>query len=89
MRRRHYHVYTIVNQSPAQGKLRFGWRGPLRQEGRVIPLRDYPRYDNPYVQTEFPADRVAIRHNDQALHAAAEFFTLTVFDQDLTGQWGH
>lgn len=41
--------------SPSQGLLEFGWEGDLRKDGRTIPLNDYPRYDNPYAQADFPA----------------------------------
>jgi len=57
----------VTYQSPSQGRLEFGWTGPLVREGVDIPLRDYPRYDNPFVQAEFPAERVDIRHGDHRL----------------------
>jgi hypothetical protein len=53
--------------SPSQGRLEFGWRGPLRQDGRAVPLHGHPRYDNPYVQAAFPAERVSVRLGDHAL----------------------
>jgi hypothetical protein len=53
--------------SPSQGQLEFGWRGPLRRNGREVPLHGHPRYDNPYVQVPFPAERVSIRFGDHAL----------------------
>lgn len=49
--------------SPSQGRLEFGWRGPLRRDGKVVPLGDYPRYDNPYTQVGFPANKIVIRHD--------------------------
>ncbi len=57
----------IIYHSPSQGKLEFGWDKPLRQNGRVISLRDYPRYDNKYVKAGFPADVVEIPFGDQKL----------------------
>jgi hypothetical protein len=50
----------VSYHSPSQGLLEFGWEGPLRQDGRDVMLRDYPRYDNPYAQARFPPDRVEI-----------------------------
>jgi hypothetical protein len=41
-------------RSSSQGLLDFGWRGPLRQDGRIIPLRGYKRYDNPLCPGRFP-----------------------------------
>lgn len=57
----------VTYQSPSQGRLEFGWTGPLVREGVDVRLRDYPRYDNPFVQAEFPAERVDIRHGDHRL----------------------
>ena len=44
--------------SPSQGMLEFGWWGPFKQDGKVSPLGDYPRYDNPHVETSFPSTTV-------------------------------
>jgi len=53
---------SVAYYSPSQGHLKFAWRGPLRQEGRIVPLNDYPRYDNPYSQADFPPETIALRH---------------------------
>ena len=55
-----YRGSGVVYDSPSQGRLEFGWRGPLRRNGAAVPLHDYPRYDNPYVRAEFPAARVTV-----------------------------
>jgi hypothetical protein len=47
--------------SPSQGRLSFGWHGPLRQNDVPVPLDDYPRYDNTYTQAPFPASEITIR----------------------------
>lgn len=57
----------VSYHSPSQGHLKFGWRGPLRRDGRVVPLGDYARYDNPYVQADFPPEKIALRHGDHWL----------------------
>jgi hypothetical protein len=49
--------------SPSQGRLEFGWRGPLYQDGKEVPLSSSPRYDNPYAQASFPADQIVIDHD--------------------------
>jgi hypothetical protein len=41
---------SVVYTSPSQGEVRFGWTGPLTVRGTSIPLRGYPRFDNPYCQ---------------------------------------
>ncbi|MBI2421197.1 MAG: hypothetical protein HYV27_00105 [Candidatus Hydrogenedentes bacterium] len=53
--------------SPAQGRLDFGWRGPLSQNGKRVALKDYPRYSNPYVEAPFPGDAIEFRHGDHWL----------------------
>jgi len=55
--------------SPSQGMLEFGWWGPLKQDGKVIPLEDYPRYDNPHVEASFPSTTVTA-------NCAGHFLTL-------------
>lgn len=63
----HFRPTGLVFESPSQGQIEFGWRGPLRQNGMVVPLEDYPRYDNPYVQSPFPAEQVRIELGDRWL----------------------
>lgn len=53
--------------SPSQGRLDFGWRGPLRRDGEEVPLHGHPRYDNPYVHADFPAERVSVRLGEHTL----------------------
>lgn len=47
-------------ESPSQGTVEFGHSGPLRQDGRVLELDGYPRYDNPYAKAEFPPGALRI-----------------------------
>jgi len=58
---------NVCYHSPSQGRLEFGWRGPLRQNGKDVLLGSYPRYDNPYGQAGFPAEEIAIRDADHWL----------------------
>jgi len=58
---------SVRYQSPSQGWLEFGWRGPLKKSGKVIPLDQYPRYDNPYCQADFWAEEIHIHHQNEWL----------------------
>lgn len=46
--------------SPGNGTIEFGWDGPLRVDGVEVRLRDYPRYDNPFVQAPFDPSEVQV-----------------------------
>jgi hypothetical protein len=54
-------------QSPGNGLVRFGWDGPLSVDGVKIPLQDYPRYDNPYVQAKFDSTKIRVSAGDHQL----------------------
>jgi hypothetical protein len=62
-----YHGLQVAYHSPSRGKLEFGWQGPLRQDGQIIALGDYPRYANPYLQAEYGSDWYDIRLGEQRL----------------------
>ena len=62
-----YGDLEVVYHSPSRGRLEFGWRGPLRQDGQIISLGDYPRYDNPYLQAEYRTNWFDIRLAGQQL----------------------
>ncbi len=53
---------NVAYNSPSQGLLEFGWQGSLRQEGKVVGLGGYPRYDNPYSKADFPLSALTIEH---------------------------
>jgi hypothetical protein len=53
--------------SPSRGWIEFGWRGPLRHEGRDAPLHGFPRYDTPWGGAPFPMDALALRCGDESL----------------------
>lgn len=40
--------FTVTYGSPAEGTLELGWEGPLRVDGREVPVHGYPRFDNPF-----------------------------------------
>jgi hypothetical protein len=45
--------FEVGYESPRLGMVSFGWESPLVVNGEEIPIGDYPRYDNPWTQTEF------------------------------------
>ncbi len=50
----------VTYDSPSRKQVIFGWTGPLVVSGREVPLRGYPRYDNPYCGTASNAEKLAI-----------------------------
>jgi hypothetical protein len=52
----------VVYDSPSQGRLEFTWNAPLRRNGFAVDLHPAVRYDNPYVQAAFPAERIRVEH---------------------------
>ncbi len=42
-----------IYDSPSQGRLEFGWKGSLTQNGVAVQIDEYPRYDNPYTQVAY------------------------------------
>jgi len=45
--------FEVAYESPSLGAVSFGWDSPLMVAGEEIPIGDYPRYDNPWTQTDF------------------------------------
>lgn len=62
-----FRALRVDYTSPSQGRIEFGWRGPFRQNGQAIALRDFPRYENLYAQVSFPAERVEIQQGEHCL----------------------
>ncbi len=59
----------VSYRSPSVGEVSFGWSGPLLVNGSEVPLRDFPRYESPWVQAEFDPSAIAV-------HGAAHRLTL-------------
>jgi hypothetical protein len=59
---------SVAYRSPGNGLVRFGWTGTLSVDNVDIPLHDYPRYDNPYVQAEFDPDEIKVTAGDHELY---------------------
>ena len=53
--------------SPSQGPVEFGWRGPLLHEGSRVRLKGFPRYECPFVRADFPPEEIAIAINKETL----------------------
>jgi len=46
--------------SPSQGEITANWDDELIQNGNVVNVHNYPRYDNVFFNTPFPANKVEI-----------------------------
>ncbi len=53
--------------SPGNGLISFGWKGPLSIDGVEIALKDYRRYDNPFMQADFNSDEVRVTAGEYRL----------------------
>ena len=63
---------TVDYDSPSQGRLVMGWDDPLTQDGVPVDVRDYPRYGNPYSESEFRDDVISFSHEGQFLRLGFE-----------------
>ncbi len=59
---------NVEYRSPGIGLVRFGWEGPFSVDNVEIPLHDYPRYDNPYVQAEFDPNEIKVSVGEHELY---------------------
>ena len=59
---------NVEYRAPGIGLVRFGWESPLTVDGEVVNVQNYPRYDNPYVQTEFDPTVIHIKANGKELY---------------------
>ena len=57
----------VAYESPSRGTITFGWEADLVVDGAVQPLGGYPRYDNPFVQTDFLDTRYEVSDGEYAL----------------------
>ena len=55
-------------QSPTCGPIRFGWNRDLSVEKVLLPLDNYPRYANPFVQAEFNPTEIRVNAGSEKLH---------------------
>lgn len=54
-------------QSPGNGLLRFGWKGPLELDGNEVELHRPSRYENPFTLAEFNQDTVVIQAGEKSV----------------------
>jgi hypothetical protein len=59
---------NIEYESPGNGLLSFGWEEPLSLDGVDIPLKNYPRYDNPYVKVPFAPTEISVKAREHELY---------------------
>jgi len=58
---------NIRFRSPGNGLIQFGWEKPLSVDGIEFHLKDYDRYDNPFVQADFNSDEVRVTAGERKL----------------------
>jgi len=59
--------YDAEYVSPSQGVMTFGWHAPLVVASQEVPIADYPRFENPYVEAEFDQRRYEISAGEYGL----------------------
>jgi len=53
---------TVDYDSPSQGRLVMGWNDqPLTQDGTLVEVQNYPRYENPYSSSPFRDDVISFQ----------------------------
>ncbi len=57
----------VAYEAPGAGLVRFAWDGPLTVDGAEVPLRSYPRWENPYCRAEFDTTQFTITHAGKKL----------------------
>jgi hypothetical protein len=55
-----YGGFDVDYTSPSQGRLQFGWTGPLHANGKSVALHGTQRYDDPWVRAPFGAQHYRI-----------------------------
>ena len=70
----------VEYDAPGAGKLRFGWKGPLKLDGKDIPLSGFKRFDNPYCQADFDSHEFTIEAGGSRLFLDFSSASRTVED---------
>ena len=55
---------SVQYESPIIGQVEFAWDASFKVAGETVELHNYPRFDNPYCQTEFDSQVYQIRYDD-------------------------
>jgi hypothetical protein len=58
---------AVTWDSPSQGTLHWAIDGTLEVDGELVPIADYPRFDNPFVHADFETRRYEITDGDRSL----------------------
>jgi len=58
---------SVRFRSPGNGLISFGWKGVLSVDGVEVAVKDYRRYDNPFVQADFNSDEVRVTADGRKL----------------------
>lgn len=52
--------FDVSYASPSKGEIDFGWERPFVVAGTEVPLAIFPRFDNPFAQTEYNTEQATI-----------------------------
>jgi hypothetical protein len=63
-----YGGFDVDYTSPSQGRMTFGWTGPLHVDGRTVALHGDRRFDNRWVRADFGATRYDVSDGVASLH---------------------
>ncbi len=74
-------AFDVSFDSPTRGTIDLGWEGPMTVDGELHAIADYPRFDNPFVQTAFLDTRYEISDGKYGL--VLDFADLEDETQDL------
>jgi len=58
---------SVRFDSPGNGLISFCWEGPFTVDGVEIALKDYRRYDNPFMQADFGSDEIRVAAGERRL----------------------
>jgi len=58
---------AVDYKAPGVGQVQFGWEGPLKVDGKEIPLSGYPMWENPYTRAEFNSGVIEVKFGQRAL----------------------
>jgi hypothetical protein len=58
---------NVEYHSPGNGCIRFGWESSFSVDSVEIPLRSYPRYENPYCLADFDPPEIRVAAGDKEL----------------------
>jgi hypothetical protein len=61
---------SVRYHSPSQGRLSFGWKGPLLKAGHEVRLGGEARYENPYARAGFPPEEITFGQGGHFLRLA-------------------